>query len=84
MRFEIEILPPLKTLFLQYQGSYENIRGIEKTWKQLIKYAYNNKLLIDDKSVSKINIKDISSETIAFGDSILPWMSFKDVTVSGK
>ena len=43
LQFEIETLPPLKTLFLQYQGSYEDIKGIEKTWKQLIKYAYNNK-----------------------------------------
>ncbi len=47
LQFEIETLPSLKTLFLQYQGSYENIKGIEKTWKQLIKYAYNNKLLSD-------------------------------------
>ncbi|SEC44000.1 transcriptional regulator, AraC family [Tenacibaculum sp. MAR_2009_124] len=43
--FEIKTLPAFTTLFLQYQGSYENTKGIKKTWKQLIKYAYDNKLL---------------------------------------
>jgi len=34
-------------LYLQYQGNYEDIKGIEKTWKQLLKHAHKHKLLTD-------------------------------------
>ncbi|CAL2081224.1 AraC family transcriptional regulator [Tenacibaculum sp. 190524A02b] len=51
LRFEIETLPTFQMLYLQYQGTYENIKGIEKTWKQLLKYAYSNKLLTDETIV---------------------------------
>lgn len=46
--FEVEKLPKLKILYLQYKGSYENIKGIEKTWNKLIKYTFKKKLLTDE------------------------------------
>lgn len=45
LRFEIETLPSIKIIYLQYKGAYENIKEIKKTWKQLLKYVYKNKLL---------------------------------------
>ncbi len=45
LNFEVEILPTFKIVYIQYKGSYENIKEIEKTWKQLLKYAYKKKLL---------------------------------------
>ncbi|MDP2540006.1 hypothetical protein CSC81_06055 [Tenacibaculum discolor] len=47
LKFEIETLPTLQMLYLQYKGTYENVKGIEKTWKQLLKYADKRKLLTD-------------------------------------
>ncbi|SED99308.1 transcriptional regulator, AraC family [Tenacibaculum sp. MAR_2010_89] len=45
LNFEVETLPTIKIVYIQYKGSYENIKEIEKTWKQLLKYAYKKKLL---------------------------------------
>lgn len=47
LKFEIETLPTFQMLYLQYKGTYENVKGIEKTWKQLLKYADKRKLLTD-------------------------------------
>ncbi|MGG6229773.1 AraC family transcriptional regulator [Tenacibaculum sp. SDUM215027] len=47
LKFEIETLPTFQMLYLQYQGTYENVKGIEKTWKQLLKYADKHNLLTD-------------------------------------
>lgn len=47
LQFEIETLPTFQMLYLQYQGNYEDIKGIEKTWKQLLKYAHKHKLLTE-------------------------------------
>ncbi|WP_440068627.1 AraC family transcriptional regulator [Tenacibaculum discolor] len=47
LKFEIETLPTFQMLYLQYKGNYENVKGIEKTWKQLLKYADKRKLLTD-------------------------------------
>jgi len=49
-----------------------------------IKHPINETMISGNLEKLFLNIKEISSETIDFGDSILPWMSFKDVTVSGK
>ncbi|WP_075343350.1 AraC family transcriptional regulator [Tenacibaculum agarivorans] len=43
--FNIEILPKLKILYLQYKGSYQDSKGIEKTWNTLINYAFKKKVL---------------------------------------
>lgn len=47
LQFEIEIIPSFQMLYLQYQGTYEDIKGIERTWKQLLKYADKHDLLTD-------------------------------------
>lgn len=57
LAFEIETLPDFEVLFLQYQGSYENIKGIEKTWKQLVQYAFK-KNLITKESILLAEILD--------------------------
>ncbi len=49
-----------------------------------IKHPINETMISGNLEKLFLDIKDISSETIDFGDSILPWMSFKNVTVSGK
>ncbi len=49
-----------------------------------IKHPINETMISGNLEKLFLNIKDISSETINFGDSILPWMSFLNVTVSGK
>ncbi|HHC79156.1 MAG TPA: AraC family transcriptional regulator [Flavobacteriia bacterium] len=43
--FEIEELPEMEVLYLTYQGAYENINGIKKTWDQLVNYALKHNLL---------------------------------------
>ncbi|WP_299678329.1 GyrI-like domain-containing protein [uncultured Tenacibaculum sp.] len=48
LSFSIEHLPSFKILYLQYKGSYEDIRGIEKTWNSLLKYVFKKKLLSDE------------------------------------
>jgi len=49
-----------------------------------IKHPINETMISGNLENLFLNIRDISSETVDFGDSILPWISFKDVTVSGK
>ncbi|PKV48839.1 DNA gyrase inhibitor GyrI [Aquimarina sp. MAR_2010_214] len=46
--FEIEELPSLDFLYLTYQGTFENIKGIKETWKQLITYASKNNVFDHD------------------------------------
>ncbi|MEN7551088.1 AraC family transcriptional regulator [Rapidithrix thailandica] len=46
--FEIEELPVLEVLYLEYQGAYENLKGIQDTWNQLIAYAHQQGLLTAD------------------------------------
>ncbi len=48
LSFEIEEVPSFEILYLTYQGDYENITGLNKTWKQLIAYASGHNLLQDD------------------------------------
>ncbi|WP_108869283.1 AraC family transcriptional regulator [Aquimarina aquimarini] len=48
LEYEIEEIPSFDILYLTYQGSYENIKEIEKTWKQLISYASKHDLLKDE------------------------------------
>lgn len=57
MSFEIETLPDFQILGLEYKGSYEDISGINKIWKQLVKYASNQKLL-DDNTIHLAEILD--------------------------
>ena len=49
-----------------------------------VKHPINETMISGNLENLFLSIKDISSETIDFGDSILPWISFKGVTVSGK
>lgn len=48
LNYELEEVPGFDILYLTYQGSYENINGIEKTWKQLISYASKHSLLQEE------------------------------------
>lgn len=57
LSFEIETLPDLTILGLEYKGSYDDLKKIEKTWKQLIHYA-SKEYLIDDTSIHLAEILD--------------------------
>ncbi|MFC5046275.1 GyrI-like domain-containing protein [Aquimarina hainanensis] len=46
--YEIEILPDMKILFLEYKGRHDDLKGIEKTWDQLIRYATRKNMLTED------------------------------------
>ena len=50
-KFEIEEIPSFDILYLTYQGSYENIDQIKKTWDQLIMYALKLNLLKEETIV---------------------------------
>lgn len=49
--FEIEEIPDIEILYLSYQGSYENIKGLKKVWEQLITYVSKNNLLKEETIV---------------------------------
>ncbi|WP_298508359.1 GyrI-like domain-containing protein [uncultured Kordia sp.] len=55
--FEIETLPDMTILGLEYKGSYEDLKSIDKTWKQLIWYA-SKKRLLDDTTIHFAEILD--------------------------
>ncbi len=48
LAFEIEELPNLEILYLTYQGSFEDINAIKKTWETLMLYTFKKKLINDD------------------------------------
>lgn len=48
LNFEIEEIHDFEVLYLTYQGSYENIKGLNKTWMELIQYASEHNLIHDD------------------------------------
>ncbi|WP_109301959.1 GyrI-like domain-containing protein [Aquimarina sp. AU474] len=55
--FKIEELPALDILYLTYQGSFENLKGIKQVWQQLMEYAFKNKL-VDDNTICLAEILD--------------------------
>lgn len=57
LNFELETLPEFTILYLPYQGSYENIAAIEKTWNQLLTFAHRQQLL-DENSIPIAEILD--------------------------
>lgn len=46
--FEIETLPDLEILSLEYRGSYEDIKAIYKTWNLFLEYIKRKKLIKED------------------------------------
>ncbi len=49
INFEIVELAEASVLYLTYYGSYDNFKEIDKTWNQLLKYAFR-KNLIDNET----------------------------------
>ncbi len=49
-----------------------------------IKYPISETMISSNLKNMFLNIKDISKETINYGDGIYPWISFKDITISVK
>lgn len=63
--FEIETLPEFEILYLNFKGTYDDIKGINKTWSQLLTYADKKKILDEDSIVlAEILDDDEISETI--------------------
>jgi AraC family transcriptional regulator len=48
LSFEIEEVPDFEILYLAYQGTYENVKGLKKVWNQLVRYALKKGILHDD------------------------------------
>lgn len=48
LAYEIEELPSIAILYLTYQGTYDNIKGIKETWDRLINYATKKGLFNKD------------------------------------
>ena len=46
--YVIEEIPEMDILYVTYQGSYENIKQIKKTWENLVLYALQHHILNDE------------------------------------
>ena len=55
--FEIEELPEIQILYIEYYGNYENISAIKHTWEKLLAYALKHQLL-HDQSILLAEILD--------------------------
>ena len=57
LNFEIEALPEMQILYLEYHGNYEHISAIKNTWEKLLAYALKHQLL-QDQSILLAEILD--------------------------
>jgi AraC family transcriptional regulator len=51
LNYKVEKLPGFNVLYLTYQGSYDNIKAINRTWDQLVYYALKQDLLKEETIV---------------------------------
>lgn len=65
LNFKEETLPEFEMLYLNFKGNYDDIKGINKTWNQLLKYAFKKKIFTNDTIIfAEILDDDEICETI--------------------
>lgn len=57
LKFEIAYLPEFESLFLEYRGSFEDLKAIDASWDELIRYC-TKKALLSENSIIFTEIVD--------------------------